>query len=168
MIKLRGHHLLCMLTYKGMGYTPAFIERFDDIVARLNQGETIEIITGPDDLCTALDTPCPAAHWTSSCCSADTKNRDDHAIRLITEQLGIILREGSFFSPDTKTIKRLREAFTRGTLRPACTDCNWASICTDIAATGYNATRLTPSTHPPSENTTSLQIHIDIKNKDTL
>ena len=52
MIKLRPHHLLCILTYVGKGYSKPFTENFDAICERINQGErNVEIIKGPDDVC---------------------------------------------------------------------------------------------------------------------
>ncbi|OWU61413.1 2Fe-2S ferredoxin, partial [Staphylococcus aureus] len=38
-IRLRGHHLLCMLTYVGKGYSPAFVENYDAMAGRLGRGE---------------------------------------------------------------------------------------------------------------------------------
>ena len=51
MIRLRPHHLLCMLTYAGRGYTPRFTSGMDDLIHRLGQGEEILLIEGPDDIC---------------------------------------------------------------------------------------------------------------------
>ncbi len=53
-VRLRGHHLLCMLTYIGKGYSPAFVDNYDTIAERLSGGEDIEIIDGPDDICQPL------------------------------------------------------------------------------------------------------------------
>lgn len=56
MIQLRGHHLLCLLGYRGMGYSPAFCENMTAIYEQLRQEpETlIRLILGPDDLCAAF------------------------------------------------------------------------------------------------------------------
>src|SRR5260221_2372058 len=51
MIRLRPHHLLCMLTYAGRGYTPRFTSGMDDLMRRLGSGEEITLIDGPDDIC---------------------------------------------------------------------------------------------------------------------
>lgn len=54
-VRLRPHHLLCMLTYVGKGYTSGFVENYDRVAARLNAGEEdIELVDGPDDICTGL------------------------------------------------------------------------------------------------------------------
>ncbi|MFC4777253.1 DUF1284 domain-containing protein [Paenibacillus sp. GCM10023252] len=52
-IRLRGHHLLCLLGFRGMGYSEAFCNNMSVIYERLRESpETlIEIVVGPDDLC---------------------------------------------------------------------------------------------------------------------
>ena len=53
-VRLRGHHLLCLLAYKGEGYSPAFIANLDRIAARLTAGEDAVLVDGPDDICAPL------------------------------------------------------------------------------------------------------------------
>lgn len=54
-VRLRPHHLLCMLTYVGKGYTSGFVENYDRVATRLNAGEEdIELVDGPDDICEGL------------------------------------------------------------------------------------------------------------------
>ena len=50
-VSLRPHHLLCMLTYLGNGYTADFVGNYNRIVKRLNKGEPIRLVGGPDDIC---------------------------------------------------------------------------------------------------------------------
>ncbi|GGI99813.1 hypothetical protein GCM10010885_06360 [Alicyclobacillus cellulosilyticus] len=52
-IRLRGHHLLCLLGYRGMGYSAAFTANMTRIHATLRrQPDTlVELVDGPDDLC---------------------------------------------------------------------------------------------------------------------
>ncbi|MCC3376105.1 DUF1284 domain-containing protein [Cohnella sp. REN36] len=55
-IRLRGHHLLCLLGYRGKGYSPGFCTNMTAIYERLRtEPETrIELIEGPDDICRAF------------------------------------------------------------------------------------------------------------------
>ncbi|WP_292282104.1 DUF1284 domain-containing protein, partial [Mesorhizobium sp.] len=53
-VRLRAHHLLCLLTYVGKGYSPAFTANYDVVVKRLAGGEDILIVSGPDDICAPL------------------------------------------------------------------------------------------------------------------
>ncbi|WP_330583166.1 DUF1284 domain-containing protein [Sporosarcina cascadiensis] len=53
MIELRGHHIFCLLGYRGMGYSKEYVENMTKVHTILReQTETmIQIIPGPDDLC---------------------------------------------------------------------------------------------------------------------
>lgn len=53
-VKLRGHHLLCILTFVGHGYSRAFSDNYKAVVQRLNAGEPVVLVDGPDDICAAL------------------------------------------------------------------------------------------------------------------
>ena len=61
-IRLRPHHLLCLLTYVGKGYGEAFTRNYDGIAQRLSAGEPILVVEGPDEICAPLladpDTHC--------------------------------------------------------------------------------------------------------------
>ncbi len=54
-MKLRGHHLLCVLGFKGMGYSQSFIDNMAEVVAQLmdSHDPAVEIVEGPDDICLA-------------------------------------------------------------------------------------------------------------------
>ena len=64
-MRLRGHHFLCLLTYKGLGYTPAFVENMTAIATRINAGAKVILHPGPDDICAAL-TPATAPRATTT------------------------------------------------------------------------------------------------------
>ena len=51
MIRLRGHHLVCLHFYKGEGYRPEFVAYLGSILKRAVKGEQIEVVCGPDDVC---------------------------------------------------------------------------------------------------------------------
>jgi len=45
--KLRGHHLICLNFFRGEGYSEDFIRNIYSVIGK----EIIEIVTGPDDVC---------------------------------------------------------------------------------------------------------------------
>ncbi|TJU92322.1 MAG: DUF1284 domain-containing protein, partial [Mesorhizobium sp.] len=53
-VRLRAHHLLCLLTYVGKGYSPAFTANYDKVVKRLGEGEAVLIVSGPDAICAPM------------------------------------------------------------------------------------------------------------------
>ncbi|WJH32930.1 DUF1284 domain-containing protein [Paenibacillus sp. CC-CFT747] len=54
-VKLRGHHLLCLLGYRGMGYSAEFCANMTSIYERLRQQpeQSVELVEGPDEICRA-------------------------------------------------------------------------------------------------------------------
>ena len=136
-VRLRAHHLLCMLTYVGKGYTPDFCANYDEIAARLTRGEAIEIVAGPDDVCAPLlATEAPHCH------NERVLVRDASASAAATEILGAPVEPGFRFRLDGATLSRFRIAFAGGTSRTACGGCEWSALCDGIAAQGFPGTRL--------------------------
>ena len=50
-LNLRPHHLLCTRAFKGLGYSPAFVENMQCIINRLKCGCIITLVEGLDDIC---------------------------------------------------------------------------------------------------------------------
>ena len=140
MIRLRPHHLLCLQTYIGKGYSAEFVAGYERIVTRLNAGEEVEIIEGPDDICAPLlsEQTCPHCHNDS------VLHRDALAAREIARLIGRDLEIGHRMSLDRSTLARLRAAFAEGRLRSACQSCPWSALCDEIAEGGFAQTRLHP------------------------
>lgn len=136
-VRLRGHHLLCLLTFVGKGYTPTFTANYRRIVARLNEGEAVELVGGPDDICTPM-----LADVDHHCLNASVTERDAQALADVVALIGRPLAVGMQLVLDADLLAALRSAFAEGTTREACTGCQWHALCTDIAASGYAGVRL--------------------------
>lgn len=140
-VRLRGHHLLCMLTWAGKGYTPEFTRTFDVAMEILVKGTArIHIVKGNDDLC---DTISPETTPNYHCKSRTIMHRDETALQNIREVMGFPVRVDGIF-PLTP---RLQEAFQRrfkagDTRKGACISCQFNSFCTDLAANNFADTRL--------------------------
>ena len=50
-MRFRGHHLICLHFYHGEGYDQGFINNLSNLVGRAKSGETVEVVSGPDDVC---------------------------------------------------------------------------------------------------------------------
>jgi hypothetical protein len=130
-IRLRAHHLLCVLTFVGDGYTPAFVANLDAIVRRLAAGEPVALVAGPDDICA------PLAGDDDHCTRASVDERD----RLATHALAALgIGDGSAF--DAASLARARAAFAAGTIRAACANCPWTHLCDAVAADDFARSRL--------------------------
>ncbi|MCX5497463.1 DUF1284 domain-containing protein [Kaistia dalseonensis] len=137
-VRLRAHHLLCMLTYVGKGYTADFCTNYDAIALRLGAGEDIVMVDGPDDICQpvvdAADTHCH---------NESVIERDAAAATVISRLLHQTLSAGASLSLDIALLKRMRDAFAAGTTRTGCGGCQWITLCDRIADGGFEGVRLT-------------------------
>ncbi|MBD8685704.1 MULTISPECIES: DUF1284 domain-containing protein [unclassified Rhizobium] len=131
-IRLRAHHLLCMLTYVGKGYTHGFTVNYDRVAARLRGGEEIEIISGPDDICEPL-----LDDKDAHCFAHSVVGRDASALDAVGQWLGRNLQIGDQINPDEAFIETLRAGFKHGHLRQPCSGCEWTSLCDRIAGDDF-------------------------------
>lgn len=131
-VRLRPHHLLCLLTYIGKGYSPAFIAGLTEIARRVNAGEEVVIVTGPDDICAPLLED-PDAH----CHNPGVLIRDANAARDVGALLDRDIRHGLRMVLTPVLVAQMRAAFANQDTRSACARCDWAALCSDIAADGF-------------------------------
>ena len=136
-VRLRSHHLLCLLTYVGKGYSAAFIANYDAIAKRLGRGEDVLIVSGPDDICRPM-----LGEAESHCSGESAAGRDELAARDVGKLLARRIQAGARFSLDAATLASLRAAFSTGVTREACQGCEWAGLCSTVAAGGYRDVRL--------------------------
>ena len=138
-IRLRAHHLLCLLTYVGKGYSPAFTANCDAIAERLSrrEDEDILLVSGPDDVCAPLlDEPEP------HCLRESAAERDRLAAADVEELLARPIRVGARLDLDAAILARMRQAFSAGLVRKACGGCEWNELCSTVAAGGYRDTQV--------------------------
>jgi hypothetical protein len=155
-IRLRPHHLLCMLTYVGEGYTPAFVANYDRIARRIAAGEAILVVAGPDDICAPLLGPDGPAE--THCHDAGVAARDRRAAQSVAALLGAAIGPGTHLRPDAALIAKLRAGFAAGLIRDACRGCSWSGLCDHVAAESYPRTRIparTPTNRPAQGGITS-------------
>lgn len=132
-VRLRPHHLLCVLTYVGKGYSPAFTANMTRIARRLEASEPVELVAGPDDICAPLlGGPDPHCH------RASVVQRDRAAMKDLDEVLGIDASTGAHLVLDHDLVGRLRAAFATDNIRSACAGCQWVDLCGSIAASGFD------------------------------
>ncbi|WP_159947098.1 DUF1284 domain-containing protein [Rhizobium sp. 18065] len=136
-VRLRAHHLLCMLTYVGKGYSPAFVDNYEAIAARLSAGEEIEIVDGPDDICAPL-----LSGAQPHCLGDGVAERDRKAAEAVAACLVMTVAAGTRVKPSGSLLLHLRRTFAEGDIRTACSGCEWSGLCDAVAADGYANARI--------------------------
>ncbi|MGF6172475.1 DUF1284 domain-containing protein [Ensifer sp. 4252] len=131
-VRLRGHHLLCLLTFVGEGYTPSFTRNYVRIAERLSAGESVTVVDGPDDICAPM--LCDAG---AHCREDGITRRDSLALAAISDILDRHLEPGSVLVLDAGRLRRLRSAFAKGKAVAACAECEWAGLCSRVADGGF-------------------------------
>lgn len=121
MIRLRGHHLVCLHYYHGGGLTEAYAANLIQKVEQAKHGEAIMIVGGADDIC-AL---CP--YLQQSLCQGKMAEEekilklDRQALALINCRVGDeVLWTG---------IQREVEAAPLFWFESFCCGCTWAKYC---------------------------------------
>lgn len=77
-IQLRGHHLLCLLGFRGMGYSPEFTMNMAAVYEQLRNepASMVTLISGSDDLCRCYPQDKP-----NHCDTKSVHDRDDTVLK---------------------------------------------------------------------------------------
>ncbi|TDQ62027.1 hypothetical protein ATL17_3131 [Maritalea mobilis] len=137
MIKIRGHHLLCALTFAGRGYSRQFERDFKAITKRMRANEMMQIVDRPDEICQSVQ-DCDGSH----CYEPRIDQRDQLALADISALLGHELKVGDEIAPAELFTEKMRTAFRDNQIRRGCFDCQWRDFCDQIAADGFQNTLL--------------------------
>lgn len=114
-ILLRGHHLLCLLGYRGMGYSEAYAANMSQAHERLRtKPETeVELVEGPDDLCV-----CFPADQAYHCDNGSVFRKD----AFVLERLGLRIGEVRTWA---EVQKRIAAQVTPEHIPEWCAACPW-------------------------------------------
>lgn len=118
-IQLRPHHLLCIRFWQGKGYSPAFSQKMEQVIAALNRRVPVTINDGFDDLCSA----CPNKKG-SICESEEHVQTFDSKVR---EFCGIKQGDSSEWASLYERVSEKIMAAHR--FEEVCGDCAFANVC---------------------------------------
>lgn len=115
MYKLRGHHLFCLLGYRGMGYSAEYVENMTRLhqTLRSNPKTLIQLVKGPDELCEKY--PNTGEYH---CQDANIYTRD----AVILEKLG--LKIGQILSWE-QIESSIRQHVIPSVIQTVCETCSW-------------------------------------------
>jgi uncharacterized protein len=120
---LRGHHLLCVHGFRGMGYSPDFIKKMGSIVEDVRNDEKdfeIKVVAAFDDACMA----CP--HRGQTECEAN-EGSNEHVLSMdwkVIKHLG--LEEGKAYKK-LELLKLTASKVEPDDLDSLCEGCSWLS-----------------------------------------
>ena len=123
-MRLRAHHLLCLQTFRGKGYSPEFTANMTRVKEELEKDESVqvEIVSGADDICRA----CPHLKE-GGCCDKEkqVKLTDERA----AIRIGLASGEGRY--RDLKS--QAMTVFESGDLPEICGCCQWLDLCLKLS-----------------------------------
>ncbi|MEP3047345.1 MAG: DUF1284 domain-containing protein [Roseibium sp.] len=120
----------------GKGYSPDFVSNFSKIIRRLNNGDQLSLVTGPDEICQPM-LKAEECH----CHSDSVRDRDETALQEIGCYLiGKPLSLGRFLL-DANDLRTLQTAFQSGDIRTACKGCEWFNLCSKVAQNEFRGCR---------------------------
>lgn len=117
MIKLRGHHLFCLLGYRGMGYSKEYVKNMTRLhqILRDNPKTWIKIVEGPDQLCEKY--PNSGEYH---CQNANIYDRDAAILEKMELKIGHILTWEEIES-------RIKTHVSPSVIQVVCETCTWRS-----------------------------------------
>ena len=122
-IRIRAHHLLCILGFKGIGYSKEFTENMAGITENILQNtfSFIKVIIGVDCICEC----CPHCHDEKCNVASYSSNSVMKMDSLALQNLGI--QPGTIIS--SKYIISLAMNLNREEVYEICGKCSWRNDC---------------------------------------
>ena len=122
MVILRPHHLLCILGFRGKGYSSRFVTEFAQLVSSLEDGEkgdnkSIRIVGRADRICHA----CPNREGHLCEKEGEIKKLDDQHSAALEVSDGSTLTWG-----DAK--KKIKDRISLGVFHQICNGGSWKSL----------------------------------------
>ncbi len=120
-IKIRGHHLICLLHFEGKGYSEEFIENMKKIKEKLEENSLFILVAERDSICDK----CPYLK-NDKCLRESYPKEIETKDKEIINYLNLTIREKYNFLD----IKRLIfKTLTRSNFENFCKNCSWFPLC---------------------------------------
>ena len=122
-VRLRGHHLLCILGFRGKGYSPEFVENMARVVGRirLKKDTPIRVRLKADDICR----PCPFRRSERCTRKPDAERRVQAHDAEVMARLGI---PAGAVLPWAEVEARIAAHIAAEDLHQICPTCPWLPL----------------------------------------
>jgi len=118
MLRLRGHHLICLQFFVGKGYSPKFVKNTLRVLK--NVRGWIVIVDGIDDVCSA----CPY-RINDRCANPRTSERIRDLDRLSLSLLSVRVGSRICWNEIKQKLPKILPIW----IKKACKSCRWWKIC---------------------------------------
>ena len=122
-LKIRSHHLLCILGFRGLGYSREFVSNMRKVVGKLRSDPSFPIIlvVGCDAICVS----CP--HNKEGKCLRKANSEVDVPIQdsELLRRLGL---EAGSQMPAAEAWEEVKEKLAPEDLTEICGDCEWLGL----------------------------------------
>ncbi len=135
-LRLRGHHLLCVFGFRGLGYDQSFVENMHGVVDRFFRADdsAVELVEGRDDICAA----CPHL-GEDGCTQSGGEERMAGRDAEVLGRLGLAVGQ---MRPSTVLAERVLAGVTGDDLPALCGECRW--LASGYCAEGLRLHRQAP------------------------
>lgn len=134
LIKVRGHHLLCLLTFRGMGYGPAFVKNFKRIVKNFaSHPESVIILTTESDvICSSCPYNKDGRCFKKENSRATTKAHDKRVLKMFgfKEREEVEIHE---------ILDKIKSKISPRNLLKICKKCSWLGHCSNLSEFNFQA-----------------------------
>ena len=119
---VRAHHLVCMRSFQGKGYSREFVDNFYKIIDKLKKNPLVKVVNKPDAICEK----CP--HNKNGCIKKGPKSelrvrkKDNEFIKALNLTLNKTMKANK--------IKEITEKITKKEIKKLCRNCQWLDYCT--------------------------------------
>lgn len=120
-MKVRGHHILCIQGFQGYGYSEKFVEHMSKAIKDLSTSSQIKILDECDEICSMCTNNC-----NNRCKDAAKISKMD---KIVLEELGIKkgeiinLKEYNIFEYANKKLQNKEKS------QRICGECSWQRVC---------------------------------------
>ncbi|MCL0038154.1 DUF1284 domain-containing protein [Thermodesulfovibrionales bacterium] len=122
-LEIRAHHLLCLLNFRGLGYSDEFVQNIRRVSAAAFAGGTVLRVV---DRCDAICVSCPHKKGSECAKREDSVLKVQKQDQMITIRLGITIGD-ELGSEDIWTL--VKDKICPLDLHWLCHGCEWLAYC---------------------------------------
>lgn len=123
MIKLRGHHILCIEGFIGHGYSTQFVENMKKIISELERNPDILLLNSSDDICSCCPNLCEGRCMNENGGEDDVKKMDSQFYKKTGLCVGKVYKYSNIKNIIYNVFKN------KSDLNGICNICSWNRIC---------------------------------------